>query len=1030
MYLSYSTHFHMSPHSMEIIPSDEKNLPYISSKNVGSLLNLNGKVKVDGKIANCTQFSSLFTLNSMDCYRSNSKMKISELFSDEDSIRRAFSDKKTVFGNFGNFEEVHKNIIRNSCGRHIIVCDKFGNFLHKIASTTSSGEQRFFILQSCNHAMSFKIMHKIKEVGGISRNRWVVHFFDPNRTNVIARSEVLNPGEFLDLRKFSLRMFVGKCYYKDYFGNNESETIENECSIYEYSDIKDANLYFSTLETLSQDRISGCMIYHMMLSNISSFDIRGVLESRSFSTLSCDVRREIFFAKNSSGVSALHLAMEQDKPNSVILYDNFLQELSYDEQVNLLPDIINNKSPEGVPALFIAMQQDNSESIDNFGLLLDRLMNIRYRMSIEDFYGMLLDTLLAKRKDGLSALCIAVSKNNTRAVLSFGRLVDRIFILKDIMDSKKLSDMIFGLLNCKDTRGIPILFFALQKGCSDTVLAFGTLVDKLLLMKDYLPGAYMADIIFELLMSNGAGDTGLFSALQKGHTDAVLAFGGLISRFVLLKHSISEKIFNSMMLDILSAIRGDNIPGIFAPLSQNNMDVVGAYSSLLVYASKEVRKEIFCLKDGDGYPAVYAFMFHNNPQSLAAYNYFLQALSCDEQIDLLPELLISKNSNGDPALLVAMQEGYANCIDSYGVLIEKQLMTIRDKMSLDDFANLVLSIVSAKRSDGISALFMGVYNNRVSAIEAYSRLLDKVLSLLRGTISDDKLADIIYALISYFSPSYGESPVFTALRRGHAGSVVAFALLIDKLILMRGYVSHNKLVNMIFKLLKARTSTNIDGLFMALQEGNTDSVAAFGVLLDRFISMMGYVEDVLLADMVFDLLMCKSGDNNISGLFMAMQEGHHGTVDAFRKLLERTIIFKDYILGEFFDNMLLDTVISRRSDGISGLFAALKNNFPEAVKSYGRLLSLIPKDELVNVLVASNSFGVPAALFAAREALDSYFAVISDLPTSVIYALYSQLKSIRGSIGHTLLYNSDFDGRYKLLLEKIKELVDSSNQNY
>ncbi|WP_092411530.1 ShET2/EspL2 family type III secretion system effector toxin [Candidatus Ichthyocystis sparus] len=1068
------THVHISSYSMEVIPSDQKNLPYISKKNVETLLNLNCEIEVDGEVIRCSHLVSLFTLNSINCYRSNTKMKISELFSDAESIKRAVP---------ANFKEIHKNIIENSCGRHIIACDKFGKFLHEIASTIAPGEQRFFILQSCNHAMCFKIMHKIKEIEGVPVGRWVIHFFDPNKTNVVSRSEVLNCEEFLDSSIFSLRMFMTKDSYRDYFENVESEPIENECAVYEYSDIRNASLYFSTLETLSQDGISGCMIYHMMSNNISSLDIRGVVESRSFSTLNSDVRREIFFARSSIGVSALQLAMEQGKHNSIRLYDNFLEELYCDEQVNLLPNIVQTKSPKGVPALFMAMQDGHIECINSFSLLINRLMNIRHRVPIENFSEMLFDILVADFKDGSSALSMALSRNNAGSVLAFGNLLDNIFMLKDIMDGRKLSNLIFRLLSHKDDKrmcalfyafqegytntvcafgrlmdrllvmrghvpdsdiadmifrllesksgsGFTVLFFALCNGYSDMVFAFSELMDRLLIMKGYIPDTDMAYMIFKLLMSKFVlGDTGLFYALEGGYADTVIAFGALVSKFLLIKHSIPKTMFNSMMLDILIAMGSNNTPGIFIPLEKNDINVVAAYSSLLVYASKEVRKEIFFAKNGTGLPALSTLIAHNNPQSLATYGCFLQSLSRDEKIDLLSEMLISKDDRGDPALFIAMQEGYNDCIAEYGVLIENQLTTIRDLMPPDDFANLVLDIVSAKRSDGISALIMGMYNNRVSAIEAYSGLLDKILLLLDGTISADKLADIIYTLISYNPPFYDESPIFTVLHRGHADSVAIFSLLVDKLVLMRDYISNRKLAHMIFELLKARTSTKIDGLFMALQKGNTDAVNAFGFLLDRFISSMkGYIEDVSLADMVFDLLMCKSGDDNIPGLFMAMQQGHHGAVDAFRKLLERAMIFKNEVFSEYFNNMILDTVMSKRLDGTSGLLLALKNNFPEVVSSYGLLINLIPEDGLVNVLVSSDSYGIPAALFAGKEALDSYLEIISNLPAKTICALYLRLNSIRMSIKHTLLSNSSFDEKYKFLLEKIKEFAINSIQ--
>ncbi|WP_092411536.1 ShET2/EspL2 family type III secretion system effector toxin [Candidatus Ichthyocystis sparus] len=1072
---NYDTNVHISSCSMEVIPSDRKDSPYISKKNVGSLVNLNCLVQVGSEVINCSHLVSIFTLNSISCYRSNEKIKISELFSDEDSVKRAVPD---------NFKEIYKSIIENSCARHIIPCDRFGNFLHEIASTTTSGEQRFFILQSCSHAMSFKITHKTSKIEGALTDSWVVHFFDPNKTNVLSRSKVSSCEEFLDSSRFSLRMFISKSSYKDYFENTQLGPIESECAVYEYSDTREASLHFSTLETMSRDNISGCMIYHMMSSDISSLDIREIVRSRSFSTLSANVRREIFFAKSSLGISALQLAMEQNRPNSIRSYNSFLEELSYDENVSLLPDIIHTKSSNGVPALFMAMQNGYTACINNFGLLIDRLINIRLMIGIENFSRIFFDILLAKRRDGLSALSTALLGNNSDAVLAFGRLLDKIFILKDIVDSKKLSNMIFELLNSKDNIGITGLFYALQEGHSGVVRAFGTLIDILFVMKEHIPDADIASMIFRLLncknnnalpglflvLQNGhvdtvhafselldkllimkdhvshtdmaymifellipkadTGVTGLFFALQEGHTDTVIAFGGIISKFLLLRYSIPERMFNSMMLDILMARRGDNIPGIFISLAMNNIDIVGAYSSLLVYAPKEVRKEVFCIKDSDGFPALYALMANDNPQSLIAYDYFLQSLSCDEQIDLLPELLISKNDNGDYALFVAMQEGYKDCVDAYGVLIENQLMTIRGRMSPDDFASIVLDIVLAKRNDGISALLVGMYNNKVRAVEAYSGLLDKVLLLLNGIISPRKLADIIYILISHCSPSYDATPMFTALHRGHASSVAIFSLLVDKLISMRGCISHDELVNMIFKLLKARNSTNIDGLFMALQEGNTASVAAFGVLLDRFISMKGYIEDIPLADMLFDLLMCKSGDDCIPGLFMAMQEGHHGAVDAFGKLLEKAMIFKDCILSEFFNSMLLDTVISKRSDGISGLFVALKNNLPEVIRSYGLLLKLIPQNELTNVLIASNSYGVPAALFAGREALASYLEIVSGLPTRAIYDLYSQLSSIRISIRYTPLSNSDLDRKYELLLKDIEELARTSRQNY
>ncbi|WP_092460275.1 ShET2/EspL2 family type III secretion system effector toxin [Candidatus Ichthyocystis sparus] len=1067
------SHVHLSSYSMEVMPSNIRDVPYVSKKYVSDSSNFNRAVEVEGKDISCGPLSLLFVLNSVECYRNNTKLKVSELFSDKDSIKIAA---------LGKLEEIDENIaVKNSCDRNIIACDKFGDFLHRVASNMISGEQRFFMLHSCNHAMSFKVMRNTREIGGSPIDKWVIHFFDPNKTNIVARSEVLIPEEFLDLSKFSLRMFMPKWSYKDYF-ESKPRLAERECAIYEYSDTREAGFGFSTLETLSQDGISGCMIYHIMLSDIDSLCIREIVRSKSFSTLSGNARREIFFARSSGGVFALYMAMELNKSNSIKSYNDLLGELSKSEQLDLLPEIMKSESIENMTALYIAMRENSFQSIDAFGSLVDRFMNIRSRIGIGTFCQMLFDILLAKSVffNSSSAISVALSTNSIQAILAYGGILDRLFILKDDISSRKLATMIFELLNYKNRKKDSALFYPLLLGFSGAVLSFGNLMDRLLLMKGHIPDDDMVEMIFNLLraesdsipglfyalkngrsgavrafsklmdrlliargsvsytsianmiykllscsdadgasgvffaLQRGFADTvrafselvdkllilrgdygtdvhnlddiiynllrpsckgvgGLFFALREGHTDTIFAWGELVGKFFILLNRCNH--FDSMALNILWARDMDGGFGIFEPLLKNNVDVIVAYNSLLLHASKRTRRMIFCFKNGDGYPALYALIFHNHPQSLTAYNHFLQALSCDELIDMLPELLISKNDSGDPALLVAMREGYADCISAYGVLMEKQLMKIRDRMSQDDFANLVLDIALAKRSDGMSALFMGMHQNRFGAIEAYSGLLGKVSLLLKGSISDDRF------------------------------------------------------VGVIFELLKARTSEGIDGLFMSLKKGNTDSVLAFGLLLDNFLSMKVYIEDITLFGMAFDLLMCKS-DGGIPGLFEAMQNGHHETVGAFVKLLEKLMLFKDDISAGYFNNTLLDLVRSRRSDGVSGLSVALENDFPEVVRSYFTLLRLIPKDKLVDVLLALNASGVPAVLLAGEETLGAYLGMISDLSAEGMYELYSQLSSARRSVEHILTGDRDLGDKYKLLLEKIKELAGISGQDH
>ncbi|WP_176696900.1 ShET2/EspL2 family type III secretion system effector toxin [Candidatus Ichthyocystis sparus] len=1357
---SVGDHVHISANLMEIVPSTQKDVPYFSKKHVSSLRDLSNKVEVNGRPISCWDLSLLYAINAVDSYRSERKLRVSELFSDEESVRRL------ALEDFG--EMVETKIEEESCGKHIIACARFGNFLHRIASDMILGDQRFFILCSSCHVMSFRVVCKSKKIEeGSVVTRWVVHFFDPKVTNVVSRSEVSNLDELLDSGRFSLEKFMIGRHYKGYFRDAESGSTEDECVVYEYSDEEESSSSFTTLETLSQDGISGCVIYHMMFGGAGPEDIVRLADSSSFSTLSVDVRREIFLAKGSLGISALHMAMEKNKPGSVVSYNNFLGRLSCDEEVNLLPDIIKAESSEGVPALFMAMQGGYVECMAGFGLLLDRLIAVRSR--IENFPEVIFNILLAKRVGGLSALSISLLKNKVAAVSAFGGFLDKIFILKeDVTDSAGLFEIIFRLLDHRDGEGCSALFHVLQKGYAAEVRAFGELVDRLLVVKAHVSADYMTSMLFRLLESKSdsdntalcvalrenhadavvafsglmdrllvmkghvpdndilgmifrllesrsdigntglfcalergaanavghfgtlldkllvmkgsvpasdivemifkllesrsdagntglfvalqkdnflavsafmalvdrlllmkgcvsddylarmifkllesrsdlgdtglyvalkedsvralsifrelldkllvmkgcvpdsdmarmifmllgsksssgdtglsvalrrsddgisvgifgelidrllvmkghipdnemagmifrlleaksdAGDTGLFCALKRGNAIALVAFYELLSKSLLMRGHVSDSDMSEMifrlleaksdehgaglyysleagnadavgafgvLMDCLLAMSGSvpygsmanmvfrlleakssaGVPGLFVALQNRHIDAVRTFSELvgvllsmkehvsgsdladMLFTLLESRSDvgvpglfialqsnsggtqmvfgnlinkfmllrgsipdvtlcsmlldILMAKSREGVPIIYDLMSHNNSELLGSYGYFLRAffsaseLPPDMVANLLLDLLVSKNdSNGCPALFVAMQEGHDDSIVAYVSLVRRQLMKIRGGVSSDNLVSIVLNIASAKGSDGVSALFAGMRNSRVNAMEAYSALLDEVLSLLKDTIPDDRL------------------------------------------------------VRIIFELLKARTAEGIDGLFLALQEGSSNVISSFCSLLDKLLIMKGSVEDITLFGMVFDLLMCKSGDNNVPGLFVAMQNGHHGAVDAFLELLRRLMVFKDDLSTEYFDSMVLDIVRSRRSDGVSGLSAALESDFPEVVRSYVSLLKLIPKNKLVDVLPAINSSGIPAVLLAGEETFVVYLEMISDLLSARdIYALHSRLSSVRRSVEHILTVDRDLDGKYRLLLDKTKELAISSRQDH
>ncbi|WP_092411489.1 ShET2/EspL2 family type III secretion system effector toxin [Candidatus Ichthyocystis sparus] len=79
--------------------------------------------------------------------------------------------------------KMYKSMIDRSCGRHIVACRKFGDFLCGIAKDTSLHEQRLFLLSSSSHVMSVRLLHKKSSKN--LRSKYVVWLFDPNLMHLI-----------------------------------------------------------------------------------------------------------------------------------------------------------------------------------------------------------------------------------------------------------------------------------------------------------------------------------------------------------------------------------------------------------------------------------------------------------------------------------------------------------------------------------------------------------------------------------------------------------------------------------------------------------------------------------------------------------------------------------------------------------------------------------------------------------------------------------------------------------------------------
>lgn len=647
MVSGFSSSIYTYAYSGNEVFANDKVDPYISTKSVEEIAELNGKVEVSGRIIDCRHLSTLFVLNAIGCYSKGKKIKVSELFQSKDSIAKVTPD---------NIEELYENTFEKSCARHIIACDNFGVFLYKVAIKMNYSEQRFFFLHSSSHVMSFIVSRKIRKERTFGS--WVVNFFDPNKTNVTSRSEVYDPRDFLNVRRFSLKMFIGKFFYESYFFSPTGHFKERECAIYEYSYKKSADFKFSTLETLSQYGISGCMVYHIMHDELGSFCLRDIAKRIDLSVLDREAVKEIFYAKNTRGSPALYTSMYDGKSQSVASYGYLLEKLSCLEQVNvdLVSELLTAKNSSGVPPLFIAMQAGQSECIDQFGVLLENhLIPMKSAMSIDDFSNILFDVLLSKRDDGLPALFIALYTGKSNAITAYSKLLDNIFILRDHISDAKLVLMLYKIISSTDGHNTHSLFMAMQEGNSSAVLSFAVMIDKLLVMKGRISDVELADMAFRLLISKGGDNIpGLFMAMQEGHVSTVRAFCKLLEKFIMFKGCIESNHFDYMLTELITSRRPDGTTGLSIALTKNLCDVVDIYSLLLKKIPESALVNVLVAPDNNGIPSILV------AGEDAAESYFTMLNSLPVSVIKDLRLLINETKKSIPTLFLSNADLNAN----------------------------------------------------------------------------------------------------------------------------------------------------------------------------------------------------------------------------------------------------------------------------------------------------------------------------------------------------------------------------------
>ncbi|WP_175330679.1 hypothetical protein, partial [Candidatus Ichthyocystis hellenicum] len=453
-------------------------------------------------------------------------------------------------------------------------------------------------------------------------------------------------------------------------------------------------------------------------------------------------------------------------------------------------------------------------------------------------------------------------------------------------------------------------------------------------------------------------------------------------------------------------------------LCSKNIIMMSKKLSLL---PSRVREAVVFGRNGDGDSALYVALSNNNHRSIRAYCRLLDSLSVDEKVRVLPRLLIAGDKNGESGLIVAMQEDNAASIYAFAGLLN-MLLSLRGVIPASRLADAIFNLLTSKISstEGGTGMFMAMQEGCSSAIVAFGSLLDGLISLSDEVPASD-IARMVFAILKFDNGD--ANGLFMAMQEGHSSAITAFGGLLDRLVGLSDKVPALDIARMVFTILNS-DGGDVTGLFMALQEGHSTTITAFGGLLDRLVGLSDKVPAMDIARMIFTIL--KSDRGGVTGLFMAMQDGCSSAIDSFGSLLNRLVSVGNDIPKNDLETMVFNILLARSSGYGSGLFEAFKNNHTGVIRAYCSLLGVIDTSRWPDLLDAVDISGITGILFTSEGAIEFYLSILEKFEVGVLSKLRSRLENVKRTSQYTRLSNSrsPYVVRYENFLMRLEDIID------
>ncbi|HGV5468316.1 TPA: ShET2/EspL2 family type III secretion system effector toxin, partial [Shigella flexneri] len=496
--------------SSELIQFKNKTAPYFSEKrNVE--VNINGVAKdIYGRQIVCRHLASYWEMNFME---TNGKVNY-QLLSTPDAIAKNVCLEKT------------EDFSKSPAYIYFVENKKWGTVITNFFYNMKKNGDFVRTLSACtlNHQMALGL--KIKRVQ--ESEKWVVQFFDPNRT-VTHKRTVFTCDSHFELSQLSAKDFFDDFYWKIYGLEQPGQVI--------FEDRHNSPLT-NTVKLLPDELINSRVIYHAITKNLTEV-LFILMEKYKNGEISQSKLVNLLATRSSDGTPAFYIALQNGYSDIIQVYGKILNmcNLSQETILTLLAAVGANN----VSGLCMSFMNGHVDTIKAYG-------EIVFKTPLTSDKRLYL--LAAKDSHDLPGLFFALQNGHADSIRMFGSLLN-----KKMLSSEQIKELL------KVKHG---LFMALQNGHTKAIMAYGDILKILPPHQEYID---------ELLwIKNPNGTSGLFMAFYNGHTETIRAFCNILKNYSFTTRRLVE---------MLSATNKDGIPGVFVSVVNRDKETILEYCRII-----------------------------------------------------------------------------------------------------------------------------------------------------------------------------------------------------------------------------------------------------------------------------------------------------------------------------------------------------------------------------------------------------------------------------------------------------------------